>query len=131
MTKLSNYNLRAHHALCIQFFEGRGYSDEFVQEMKEIIKILDESNPKVTVVKNCDIICRACPNNAGGACFFEQKVNNFDRRCLEICELQAEDKLSWSELKKCAFEKIVAANRLGEVCGDCEWFQLCAKTKEE
>ncbi len=99
--------------------------------MKEIIKILDESNPKVTVVQNCDIICQACPNNAEGACLSEPKVNSFDRRCLEICGLKAEDKLSWSELKKFAFEKVIVTNRLGEVCGDCEWFQLCAKTKKE
>ena len=100
-----------------------------MREMKEITEILDECNPGVTVVEKCDIICRACPNNAGGTCLFEQKVNGFDRRCLEICGFKAEDKFSWSELKKCVYEKIIATHRLGKVCGDCEWFQLCANTE--
>ncbi len=95
--------------------------------MKEIIEILDKSNPKVTVVQSCDIICRACPNNANGACRSGQKATDIDRRCLEICGLKAEETLSWSELKKRAFDKIIAANRLCEVCADCEWAQVCGK----
>lgn len=95
--------------------------------MTEITEILDKSNPKVTVVQSCDIICRACPDNANGACRSEQKVTDFDRRCLEICGLKADDRLSWNELKERAFEKIIAANRLGEVCADCEWSQICSK----
>ena len=37
--------LRPHHSLCIQFFEGKGYSPQFVDGMTKTIKMLEQNDP--------------------------------------------------------------------------------------
>lgn len=125
MTKSSDYKLRAHHSLCIQFFEGRGYSEDFVREMTDIIGQLNEYNPEVIITDACDIICEICPNNIDGKCTSGQKAGNIDRRCLEIYGISSNSKISWKKLKALANDRIISENRLKEVCGDCQWADIC------
>lgn len=35
---MSEFLIRPHHMLCLQFFEGKGYSSEFKEAMENIIK---------------------------------------------------------------------------------------------
>ena len=35
--------LRAHHGMCIAYFQGQGYSEIFTEHMKSIIKLLKEN----------------------------------------------------------------------------------------
>lgn len=121
MKKLSRYKLRPHHSLCIQFFVGKGYSDEFVQEMKKIIKILERENPTLMLVDECDILCKACPNKINGKCISSCKVHKIDTACLNECMLGFGDTISWNELKDLAYRKIIAQNKISEVCKGCEW----------
>ena len=44
------YNLRTHHGMCLYFFQGKGYSGEFVENMRAMKAILEE-NPKVRLLK--------------------------------------------------------------------------------
>ena len=71
---MSNIKLRAHHGLCIAFFEGKGYDDNFIRNMKNIIATLTQ-NPNVTIVADEDIVCVACPNNNNGICDCKKKVD--------------------------------------------------------
>lgn len=110
--------------MCIQFFEGQGYSDDFVCKMSEIIEMLDSENPNVTLTKGCDIICAACPNNAKG-CLCEHKVQSIDRRCLGELNLKFGDTVRWSKLKSLARDNIIIKDKLGVVCEDCQWSDIC------
>lgn len=49
--------LRPHHGLCIGFFEGRGYSAEFVRHMTEVIAVLEAEDLEITLVTHCDALC--------------------------------------------------------------------------
>ena len=33
--------------MCIQFFEGKGYNKEFVNNLSELVRILEETDPVV------------------------------------------------------------------------------------
>ena len=55
-------DLRAHHGMCLAFFQGKGYSGEFVTNMAEMKAVLEE-NPCVRLGAETDEICAACPNN--------------------------------------------------------------------
>ena len=59
--------IRAHHLLCMRYFEGRGYSEEFVSNF---YKIIDEfgSNPVIQVVNYPEVICGKCPYNINSMC---------------------------------------------------------------
>ncbi len=124
-TKSRDLKLRAHHILCIEFFEGKGYSDEFVREMKGIIKKLNTDNPDIVLSAGCDIICKACPNNADGRCADEQKVCGFDQRCMQALGVKCGEKLKYSELRSLAFEKVIYKNEIKHICGGCEWSKIC------
>ena len=117
-------DLRPHHALCAQFFIGKGYSEQFVEHMYTVLSELDRG-AVVTLVDGCDAICAGCPNNKDGVCETDEKVRAIDRRALEAMELRFGDALPWRGLSALAKEKIVAAGKLNEVCRDCEWIGVC------
>lgn len=49
---MSKYLIRPHHMLCMQFFEGKGYSDGFVASMAAIKEKLEKEDPQVRLLKN-------------------------------------------------------------------------------
>lgn len=53
--------LRAHHGMCLAFFEGKGYSTGFTAHMAQILEYLEQENPTVTVVAEADCICGGAP----------------------------------------------------------------------
>lgn len=119
------FKLRPHHSLCIQFFIGKGYSDEFVIGMTETIEMLNLKNPLLDLSEKCDIICRFCPNNIDGICTAENKVHAIDSRCLDEIGLSFGDNIRWSELKSAAAGKIIKNGRLQNVCQTCQWSDIC------
>ena len=84
---MSSCELRPHHALCVGFFRGKGYSEGFVENMSAFIGTLRASDPLLT--------------------------------------------LRWSELSARAREHILSPGRLGEVCGDCQWYEICSQATVE
>src|SRR3989338_5500080 len=58
-------DIRAHHLLCMRSFQGKGYSEEFVDNFYKVIDEL-KKNPLVKVVNKPDAICEKCPHNKNG-----------------------------------------------------------------
>lgn len=119
--------LRPHHALCLQFFVGKGYGDDFVAGMAGVQKHLRENpDQDILLVGGTDRICARCPNNRSGVCETSEKSARYDRKCLEICGLKAGQVLSWREL-----ERVVRASAArspsarAAICSDCRWDALC------
>lgn len=122
---MSEYRLRPHHALCISFFEGKGYSEDFVRNMTEVITQLDSEDPPLILSPDADIICTACPNNNKGRCLTDEKVHRYDRAVLEQCGIAFDDSIHWHELSKMVSTKIVDEGKLSQICGDCCWHHIC------
>ena len=65
--------LRAHHGMCLAFFDGKGYSAGFTAHMARILEYLEQENPTVTVVaawRNTPLrIGRAFPHGWQSASF--------------------------------------------------------------
>lgn len=51
---MTEIKLRAHHLLCMRFFEGRGYSEAFVQNMAQVLKA-----ERCVITDGADDICAA------------------------------------------------------------------------
>lgn len=124
---MSEYKLHPHHGLCISFFEGRGYSDNFSLNMSNQIDILDSENPEITLVFDADAICAECPHNENGRCKTYEKVYNYDRRVLDFCGLEFGDKLKWQDFHSLAKKRIIEKHLLKNVCADCRWIDICEK----
>ncbi|HEY5561588.1 MAG TPA: DUF1284 domain-containing protein [Clostridiaceae bacterium] len=122
----SSFKLRAHHGLCILFFEGKGYDDNFVENMKNVIATLTQ-NPMVLVVFDEDIVCVACPNNSNGICDCNEKVDRYDKMVLRLCDMHSNTVLQWEAYKTLVKEKIIMTGKLSTVCGDCNWANICLK----
>ena len=118
------YKLRAHHGMCLAFFKGKGYSDEFTGHMLEVKNSL-ESNPYVCVTSSTDIICSKCPNNKCGECITEQQVNGYDVEVLKRCNLSDGDIILFSEFEKLVYDNILILGKREEICGNCKWNELC------
>lgn len=122
-----SFLLRPHHLLCTEFFRGYGYSDEFSANMSKVISMMNTDDPTVTLTADTDIICRKCPHNKDGICDSCEKVCRYDLAVLELLDIQKGDTAVWSELKRAAREKIIAAKKLSRICVDCQWFYICGK----
>ncbi|MEG0961706.1 MAG: DUF1284 domain-containing protein [Lachnospiraceae bacterium] len=116
--------LRPHHGLCIQFFEGNGYSEEFVSHMKKVIAKL-KHDPFICVTAQEDNICAHCPNMESNGCKTKEKVLRYDHKVLQLCQLSNGQKIQWNEFAARVKESIIEAGKIGEVCKDCGWSEIC------
>ena len=116
------YNLRAHHAMYLYFFQGRGYSGEFVENMRRMKAVLEE-NPEIHLTDSPDDICAACPNRLTENC--AEKASRYDREVLRRCGLSVGERLPYREFSRKVIETILRRGVRAEICGDCQWSSLC------
>ncbi|NLP34296.1 MAG: DUF1284 domain-containing protein [Clostridiales bacterium] len=119
--------LRPHHGMCIGQFVGKGYSKDFVDNMKYIIGKLESDNPYIKLVCHTDAICVRCPHNIDGICHSGQKVLYFDETCLRLCGLHEDEIIRWFDFKNIVKEMVLEKDILKEVCINCSWIELCIK----
>lgn len=117
-------DLRPHHGMCLFFFQGKGYSDAFTENMAKIKRVLDE-NPPVRLVYETDAICCACPNNQNQSCISLEKVNRYDTAVLKLCSLETGNVLSFRNLQQLIRKNILEVGRRPQICGACQWSELC------
>lgn len=134
--------IRAHHGLCIAFFRGKGYSEAFTAHMAGVIGKLKE-NAEILLTEREDDICSACPNLTESGCNEKAKAEAFDRRVMELCGLFGEEEagkasdgrmeriVSWKQFQKAVEENITGCARRREVCGECEWDEVCREISAE
>ncbi|MBU5626304.1 DUF1284 domain-containing protein [Oscillibacter sp. MSJ-2] len=112
--------LRPHHALCLRFFEGKGYSKGFTAHMAQVHGELTE-DALVYLTAGEDVICAFCPNSGTGC----PDAARYDRTVLELCGLSPGETLTWGRFSKLVRRRILAEGKLSQVCGDCQWAHVC------
>jgi hypothetical protein len=120
--------LRPHHGLCIRFFKGKGYSDEFTAHMRETIEILRREETKLILTDREDAICASCPNFTANGCNSREKVETYDRRVLELTGLKPGNKMTFSYLQQQIGAHIIESGQMKNVCRDCGWADICHTT---
>ena len=116
--------IRAHHGMCFSFFQGKGYSGEFTENMWEMKRKLAR-NPEVILLDRTDDVCAHCPNNQEGVCISAGKADEYDRQVLAGCGLTAGCQIRWEDFTRLVEEHILSTGRRAEICGDCQWTKLC------
>lgn len=124
---MCGFSIRPHHLLCLQFFEGKGYSDDFVKHMAEIHKKLLNENPIINIVAGVDDICKNCPNNENGQCNKEPSVLGNDNRTYDAMKDDLKNEQTWKELTEIVYKNIIDKNKLKVVCKTCRWSEICTK----
>ena len=112
--------LRPHHLLCTKAFRGKGYSEDFVENMKVIVNNL-QNESEVEITFSTDDICSHCPNMVlEHKCVTNSKVCSIDNKVIQFLELK-EGKYKYKDLQE------IMRNRLDdiiiqEICYKCEWY---------
>lgn len=120
------YALRPHHGLCMANFVGRGYDEAFTQNMQAVLRALCKApDQEIRLVQGRDVICGSCPHLRAGVCRTARKVEQLDRRTLELCGLNEGETLSWERFQELVREKILDAGHFFTVCRECAWFDFC------
>lgn len=120
--------LRAHHGMCLAFFEGKGYSEKFTDHMQSVLNLL-KGNPKLHIIAEGDIICNKCPNLKDGVCRTPDLVKKYDNQVLALCGLTENSELNWDEFSELIADKILTKGKRNTICGNCQWNEIC-KSKE-
>jgi hypothetical protein len=115
---------RPHHFLCTLGFQGKGYSPEFIENYKEILKILTiNENTAIKVVPQKDTICGPCPHLKHTKCDKEEKIQELDRHHLQILGIKVDQILTWHEAKK-RIKEHMTLRAFHQACQSCSWKSL-------
>lgn len=128
---MQEYRLRPHHGLCIAFFRGNGYSQDFTQNMTDIISRLTSEDPQISLTSGVDIICASCPHNIDGRCDSGEKVAAYDKAVMDACGLCIDVNLSWDSFRNLVRQKIIDPGKRRNICGSCHWDALCSSIEGE
>ena len=118
-------NIRAHHLLCMQGFQGYGYNQEFKCNLEKLIKYLD-SHPhcRLKVVADADVICEKCPHLKDGYCnksLPSDSIQDMDLKVLKKLGI-SEGKIETSHN---LFHQVNLTLNQDDICGDCSWQNKC------
>ena len=125
---------RPHHFLCTLGFQGKGYSDRFIQNFQDLKDHLEapegaETSLKVTLTR--DAICEPCPNVHGSSCRTPAKIHALDQAHLTALSLKGDDILTWKEAKE-RIKQRISVEIFHDICKPCSWKELgiCQKSLE-
>lgn len=123
-------SIRAHHLLCLQGFQGAGYSDDFVSQMSAIIVSL-KKNPSQDIILHIDLddFCMACPHKGKTSCEKDPQAQT-RMQTRDISTLNA---LGYTQGQTVPFEEAIAHSNhifkskksLSGCCAQCEWQEDC------
>ncbi|WPC43490.1 DUF1284 domain-containing protein [Clostridium sp. JS66] len=113
--------LRAHHLLCIQGYEGNGYSFEFTKNMDRVVNNLSD-NMYVKIVMMVDDICVKCPHKLkDDTCKSQEKVFELDFKVLNELNLIVNRTYLYKDILNSIRENL-SYEKFQEICGSCQWF---------
>ena len=118
--------LRGHHLICLNFFKGEGYSQEFVEALFSVL-----SAERFTISEGFDDVCKACPGwqpQDGCVTYGEDYIRRIDSLALSLLKLRPGDEVGWDEVRERLRGAMGTWKR--EVCSDCEWKRVCSESQE-
>ena len=124
--------LRGHHLICLQFYRGEGYSDEFVANLDRVQRSPPLESPAL-VVSGPDDVCAACPGlGADGTCRHpdtgEAEALRIDALALQLARRRhRRDALAVRRPARGSPADAAACDRWrAEACAGCLWADACA-----
>ena len=117
--------LRGHHLICLQFYRGEGYSEDFVKNLESVLERAKERG--VLIVEGADDVCRSCPYLIDGKCSYkegaEEEIRYLDMLALTLLGLSAERVVNWEEVREKVFG--ILDEWKDKACEECEWRKVC------
>ena len=114
--------LRGHHLICLNFFRGEGYSEDFIKNIYAIVE-----KEKLEIVEGPDEVCARCPYLEDNKCssneYTDEKILLQDKEALRLLGFKPGQTVDW---------KIISARLSGimeewkvRFCLDCGYLKVC------
>ena len=118
--------LRGHHLLCLQGFQGYGYSEDFVSNMTRINELRKANECIISLTNEPDDICFSCPNLKNNLC--ENEIQNsiivkMDNEVLS--KLNSNKEHNSIDLFDEVASKFNSLKSVENVCNGCKWTDEC------
>ncbi len=114
--------LRGHHLICLNFFRGEGYSEDFIENIYSII-----GKEKVQVVTGPDEVCKKCPSLVDNKCANDDYTNEEilfqDKEALRLLGYKPGDITNWETIS--AKLPLVIEEWESEFCVNCRYLKVC------
>jgi hypothetical protein len=123
--------IRAHHILCTQGFQGYGYDGQFTENLSWICSKIKSGNiRKVRIINKSDIICKYCPYCKNEVCVKRKNgrrndISKVDLNIMKILNLKRGEVKSLNLLIKLTNENPEIIKKLKKICSECEWVEKC------
>lgn len=120
--------IRPHNLLCLQGWQGMGYSPAFTANMDRVFHHL-RAHPesRVTLSSTTDVICSACPGNTHGDCIHDLLQDGVmtahDGRTLARLGLIEGGTYTYGELELAVAQGMRGAD-VAQHCAFCRWEPL-------
>ncbi len=114
--------LRGHHLICLNFFRGEGYSEEFIKNIYSVIR-----KEKVEIVKGADDVCARCPYLKDNKCssneYTDEKIMLQDKEALELLGFRQGMIVDWRIIS----DKLprIMEEWKKQFCLDCGYQKVC------
>jgi len=121
--------LRPHHLLCTQGYSGKGYNDEFVENMTAITDLLRGSEAiTVELVFSTDDICAKCPLMLKtDLCEDNEKVKRLDKKVVDYFGLEEKSYIYQDIIRE--INAKMTASLMDDICSECSWYPVSACKK--
>ena len=118
--------LRPHHLLCTQGYSGRGYSEDFVENMTAITTYLrSNDNAVIEIVFTTDDICSKCPRKIDDdLCDNNEKVKRFDNKVASYFGIKEQGYIYRDIIRE--INNKMTSKMMDDICSDCEWYPVSA-----
>ena len=92
--KIQKALLRGHHLICLNFFMGEGYTEEFIENLYSVIK-----KENIEIVTGADEVCRKCPYLKEDKCrssdYTDEKIHLQDQEALRLLGFKPGMTVDW------------------------------------
>jgi hypothetical protein len=119
--------LRGHHLICLRFFQGEGYSQDFIDNLKDLVARA-ENRETIEVVAGGDDVCRYCPSLVDDRCSHDdEEIKKLDGIALRKMGAAPGDQVYWEKLG--ARLDSALPGWLDAFCEGCYWEDVCDRAK--
>jgi len=119
--------LRGHHLICLHFFNGEGYTPEFIENLRNVLEKTKSGD--VEISSGADDICEQCPHLKQFMCRYtedaDEGIREMDKRALELLKAQEGSKVEWHEIRKSIPE--LFHSWYDSYCNVCGWKWACER----